>query len=227
MTYNESDHRRAADGKFTHKPHGEATDVDLSWTDPEPRPPVYATNLDAIEAIRTSIESGDTSADDYDLDAIFDETFTWDAQRQGFVALGSDEDFWDSVEANIKDTDDVDVVESGTLFGVERPVDYTTADIKYAKGKFGHATYQAFEDNPGDLDRFTQDANSGDVGLVSRDGNALIVSPPDEDGDISTTELRWNEEDGAWELQTEPDSWAPDQEAEAINAWRKGLERWR
>jgi hypothetical protein len=77
-----------------------------SWADDEdgydPRP-TYTTNRDAIEAIAAAIEASGTdvaSRDEYNLDQIFAETFTYDETAQVFVQFASEADFWTAVERN-------------------------------------------------------------------------------------------------------------------------------
>lgn len=57
----------------------------------------FTTTADAAEHVTASVQgpSGETSAADFDIDAIVDEVFTFDADRQVFVETG---DFWASVE---------------------------------------------------------------------------------------------------------------------------------
>ena len=65
----------------------------------------YATKAEAIGHVINVIEYGGESAHEFDLDAIADRVFTYDAspealQRAGFVLTATDDEFWKAVEDN-------------------------------------------------------------------------------------------------------------------------------
>ena len=68
----------------------------------------YATKAEAIGHVINVIEYGGESAHEFDLDAIADRVFTYDAspealQRAGFVLTADDNEFWKAVEDNALD----------------------------------------------------------------------------------------------------------------------------
>lgn len=61
----------------------------------------YSTKDEAIrEGIVAPIESGDASADEFNLDAIFSKVFEFDPESQRFYNTVSAEEFWQIVEDN-------------------------------------------------------------------------------------------------------------------------------
>ena len=68
----------------------------------------YATKNEAVGHVIAVIEHGGESAHEFDLDAIADRVFTYDAspealQRAGFVLTADDNEFWKAVEDNALD----------------------------------------------------------------------------------------------------------------------------
>lgn len=57
---------------------------------------IFTTRQDAIDhAIAPALDK----VTDFDLDAIFEATFTYDAARQGFVQTADEDEFWAAVQA--------------------------------------------------------------------------------------------------------------------------------
>ena len=61
----------------------------------------FTTKTDAAEYVVTAIAgpSNETDPADFDIDAIVDEVFTFDADAQQFIETG---DFWAAVERNAR-----------------------------------------------------------------------------------------------------------------------------
>lgn len=60
----------------------------------------------AIKAVVDAIEAAGlivSASDDYDVEAIADEIFEYDAQSGQFVRFGSSGDFWAAVERHARD----------------------------------------------------------------------------------------------------------------------------
>ena len=67
------------------------------------RPQTFTTKADVVAEITQAIENGDARAEEYDLDAIADECFTYDPaaghiQHAGYHQTATVEEFWQSVE---------------------------------------------------------------------------------------------------------------------------------
>lgn len=60
----------------------------------------YATRTGATAYVTEVIESGDASAEEFDIDTIVDDCFTYDADLQQFILTADTEEFWSSVECN-------------------------------------------------------------------------------------------------------------------------------
>lgn len=61
---------------------------------------MYATREDAIyHAIAPVLDvPGDCDVNDFDAEAIFEEAFSWDADRAGYVQVATGKDFWKIVD---------------------------------------------------------------------------------------------------------------------------------
>ena len=59
---------------------------------------MYTTANEAKTMIETVIESGDATANEFDIDAIFDENFEYSEELQKYVQTTSTNEFWTSVE---------------------------------------------------------------------------------------------------------------------------------
>lgn len=60
--------------------------------------PTFTTRTDVLAEITTAIEvGGAATAAEYDLDAVADETYTFDTDAQVFVPTATAEEFWASV----------------------------------------------------------------------------------------------------------------------------------
>ena len=62
----------------------------------------FTTATDAKAAIADAIEAGDAQAADFDIDAIFDATHTFDQDAQVFTQTSDTAEFWAAVEANAR-----------------------------------------------------------------------------------------------------------------------------
>lgn len=60
----------------------------------------YATRTGATAYVTGVIESGDASADEFNIDTIVDDCFTYDADIQQFILTADTDEFWSSVERN-------------------------------------------------------------------------------------------------------------------------------
>ena len=60
----------------------------------------YTTRDDAIAYVAEIIENGQALADEFDLDAIIDDCFKFDADAQAFILTADHDEFWDSVQRN-------------------------------------------------------------------------------------------------------------------------------
>ena len=63
----------------------------------------YTTRHDAIAYVAEIIENGQALADEFNVDAIVDDCFTFDADAQAFVLTANHDEFWDSVQRNVYD----------------------------------------------------------------------------------------------------------------------------
>ena len=63
----------------------------------------YTTRHDAIAYVAEIIENGQALADEFNVDAIVDDCFTFDADAQAFVLTADSDGFWDSVQRNVYD----------------------------------------------------------------------------------------------------------------------------
>lgn len=60
----------------------------------------YSTKQAAVTDIVAAIEAGDATADAYDVDAIFDEAYTW--AGDGFDQVVDVDEFWTIVERHAR-----------------------------------------------------------------------------------------------------------------------------
>ena len=60
----------------------------------------YTTRDDAIAYVVEIIENGQALADEFDLDAIIDDCFEFDADAQEFILTADHDEFWESVQRN-------------------------------------------------------------------------------------------------------------------------------
>ena len=60
----------------------------------------FTTANEAKAEIAKTIETGDATADEYNIDAIFDQTYAWYAAKQVFTQNADPEMFWEIVEDN-------------------------------------------------------------------------------------------------------------------------------
>lgn len=60
----------------------------------------YATRTGATAYVTGVIESGDASAEEFNIDTIVDDCFTYDADLQQFILTANTDEFWSSVERN-------------------------------------------------------------------------------------------------------------------------------
>lgn len=60
----------------------------------------YATRDGADAYVTGVIEAGDASADEFNVDAVVDDCFEFDADLQQFILTADTDAFWSSVERN-------------------------------------------------------------------------------------------------------------------------------
>ena len=61
----------------------------------------YVTRDGAESYVMGIIESGDASADEFNIDAIVDDCFEYDTDLHQFVLTADTDEFWASVERNV------------------------------------------------------------------------------------------------------------------------------
>ena len=172
----------------------------------------YATKEEALQGIREVIESKNVSGRDYDLEAVFDETHTFDPETGTYCPTADARTFWDSVDANYHPTGPD--VNSGPIFNIDTD--------SWRKAQPGYYARQIYRDNPDEFARVEEHPHTGAIALVRRDGNALVIYPPGSRNLLDVTPNKWDETTGAWEEGTTTFH-EPQDEAKVINHWRNTL----
>lgn len=62
---------------------------------------VFMDNRAAADAVAAMIEAGGVTADDYDVGQIVADCFTYDRAADGLIQTATENEFWESVEANL------------------------------------------------------------------------------------------------------------------------------
>lgn len=145
----------------------------------------YATKNEAVGHVIAVIEHGGESAHEFDLDAIADRVFTYDAspealQRAGFVLTADDNEFWKAVEDNALDEFTARFDEGAEdEMGLDGPTGQTVLTLRV----YGH------EDEQVDALQFVTDDPETPEDLddlivqIGRQGWKVISTPDDGGGE--------------------------------------------